>query len=216
MDYLLSIVYQHLDYAPWIIFSALMLAGLNVPISEDLMLITTGLLASAVIPEKAWQLCLAAFLGCYLSDWMVYFFGRYFGRRMTTMRWFRRSIKLERLRKVRRFYLKYGVLTLLVGRFIPFGVRNMLFFTAGTIRMKFLKFITADGIACLISNTTLISVAYFFGKNYDALCRNVRIVNIVIFGVAFVAISSFIIYRKMRKKSTTSTTLAKSEESLIN
>ena len=38
------------------------------------------------------------------------------------------------------FYKKYGALTLVIGRFIPFGVRNAIFLTSGISKMPFAKF----------------------------------------------------------------------------
>ena len=46
----------------------------------------------------------------------------------------------ERVAKVASFYQKYGVWTLVVGRFIPFGVRNALFLTAGIGKMSPVRF----------------------------------------------------------------------------
>ena len=99
-----------------------MLAGLNFPISEDLLIIISGVLASTVVPENTWKLFLAVVLGAYLSDWIPYWLGRCFGPNLWKLRWFSRMIKPERLDQVRDYYSRYGILTLLVGRFIPFGV----------------------------------------------------------------------------------------------
>ena len=44
--------------------------------------------------------------------------------------------------QIENYYTKYGVVTLLIGRFIPFGVRNCLFVTAGIGKMRFWKFIS--------------------------------------------------------------------------
>ena len=198
MDYLLSLVYQNIDFAHWIIFFALIVAGFNIPISEDIMLITTGLLASTFVPEHAMRLCLFAFCGCYISDWIAYVLGRFLGRRILSIRIFAKTLKLGRLRRIKRFYGQYGTLTLRVGRFIPFGVRNGLFITAGMIKMKFIKFILFDGIACMVSNSVLICLAYIFGKNYDILCKQVKWFNIIFFLIVAL-IAGVMFFKKIKK-----------------
>jgi membrane protein DedA with SNARE-associated domain len=177
-----------------------MLAGLNFPISEDLLLIISGVLASTIVPENTYKLFLGVFLGAYLSDWVAYWIGRSLGTQLWRFRWFARGVKRERFEKVERYYERYGAITLLVGRFIPFGVRNCLFMTAGMAKMGFLKFILADGVACLASNSALFWLAYLGGKNYHQLVSAVEMVNYILFGLFIVAIIGFVWY-KLRKRA---------------
>ncbi|SCA62793.1 Uncharacterized protein SCG7109_AD_00340 [Chlamydiales bacterium SCGC AG-110-M15] len=184
----------HAVDAHWWIFGALILAGFNVPISEDLMLITSGVLASTVVPENTYKLFIAVFLGCYLSDWIAYWLGRILGGKLLEMRWFAKSFKKDRLAQIRYYYQSYGFLTLLFGRFIPFGIRNCLFITAGLSKMHFGKFLISDGIACITSNTVLFCLAYSFGKNSHILIEYVSQANIMIFSLFAMAISGSALY----------------------
>ncbi|MDF2576574.1 MAG: putative rane protein [Chlamydiales bacterium] len=199
-DHLVNLIHNNADYAHWIIFGALMLAGFNVPISEDLMLIISGVLASTVVPENTTKLFLGVFLGCYLSDWEAYWLGRLLGPKLWEIKWFSKMVPKERFEQVSRFYDKRGFLVLLIGRFIPFGVRNALFITAGMMKMHFGKFILSDGIACLISNSTLFYLAYTVGKNYDLLLEKVKTFNILIFSIFLIAITAFLIRKIWIKK----------------
>jgi membrane-associated protein len=200
VTWLQTFIIEHPACAHWVLFSALMLAGLNFPISEDLVMIIGGVLASTVIPANTAKLFLAVFAGAYVSDWMVYWLGRGLGPRLWNIGWFRRVVKQERLIKIECYYARYGVITLLVGRFIPFGVRNCLFMAAGMARMPFTKFLIADGIACLSSNSTLFWLSYAFGRNWEAVANYVEAVDLVIFGAFVVAVFSLIWYKKLKKK----------------
>lgn len=131
MDYIIQFIFDHAQYAHWIVFCALMLAGLNIPISEDLMVIFSAVLAATVIPENTIELFVALFLGCYLSDWVCYWIGRKLGPKLWKIRWFSKTFKKKKVEQIHAYYEKYGFFTLLFGRFIPFGVRNALFLTAG-------------------------------------------------------------------------------------
>lgn len=200
METILPFIQENAPYAHWVIFGLLMLAGLNFPISEDVVVILSGVLASTLVPENTWKLFVAVFLGAYLSDWIVYWMGRLWGTKLWKIRWFARIFHPKRLNQIKKYYQQYGMLTLVVGRFIPFGVRNCLFATAGIGKMFFWKFLLADGIACLCSNATLFTVAYFCGKNCSSL---MRFINIVIFSIFLVALIGFIWYKKKKSKVST-------------
>ncbi len=193
---LIPFIVDHAQYAHWVVFGLLMLAGLNVPISEDLLIVISGILASTVVPENTLKLFLGVFLGAYISDWVVYWMGRYFGPKLWKISWFARVFHPKKLEKIERYYQKYGSVTLLVGRFIPFGVRNCLFASAGMGKMHFGKFLLADGIACFCSNMTLFLLAYFCGKNCSYF---VKYANIVIFSLFLVALISLIWYKRIKR-----------------
>jgi membrane protein DedA with SNARE-associated domain len=196
MDTMIQFLFEHAHHAHWIVFGALMLAGLNVPISEDLVIILSACLAATVVPENTGILFTAVFLGCYLSDWLCYWIGRKLGPKLWEIKWFAKTVDRKRLRSIHNYYAKYGFWTLLVGRFIPFGVRNCLFLSAGAGKMHFGKFILSDGIACAISNTTLFTLAYFAGKNYSALLHFVKTFNIFLFFLFLVSIIGVIWYKR--------------------
>ncbi len=88
MDAFLPFIQDHAQYAHWVIFGLFMLAGLNFPISEDLLIIISGVLAATLVPENTWKLFTAVFLGAYLSDWVVYWIGRLLGSNLEKVRWF--------------------------------------------------------------------------------------------------------------------------------
>lgn len=202
MDLIIQFIFEHAQYAHWIVFGALMLAGLNVPISEDLMIIFSAVLAATVIPENTSKLFLGVFLGCYISDWVCYWIGRHFGPKLWNIKWFAKTFDQKKIDVVHQYYAKYGFLTLLIGRFIPFGVRNGLFLTAGLGKMPFGRFLLSDGIACLLSNTLLFSLAYTVGKNYEILLSSLKMLNIFIFTAFVVAIIGFIWYKRKKKAAT--------------
>lgn len=198
MDGVFSFIFENAQYAHFVVFGLFMLAGLNLPISEDLLIILSGVLSSTVIPANTWKLFLAVFLGAYLSDFIPYYLGRHFGPNLWKLRWFSRMIEPHRLDQIRAYYARYGLMTLIIGRFIPFGVRNCLFLTAGLGRMKLWKFALSDGIACLISNATLFSLAYLFGKNYLILTSRLKFINISFFCAFVIAVIALVWYKKSR------------------
>lgn len=201
MEIFADLVFSNVQAAPWIIFFLLMLAGLNFPISEDLMVILSGVMA-AQKPEFLLPLYFAAFLGAFLSDWEAYWIGRLLGPKIVRVRWFSRVLPEERLLKIHDFYARFGFLTLLIGRFIPFGIRNCLFMTAGVGKMSFLYFVISDGIACFISCTALFYFSYSCGQNYQEIYATVSSVSttLLIPLVFFLFLVGYFFYSKKRKR----------------
>lgn len=199
MEWFLEFITNNLAYAHWVLFGALILAGLNIPISEDLILVVSGVVASSVAPAVGLKLFIFVFLGAYISDAMAYWIGRRFGPKLWTFSWFRKTVKREKFQRIENLYARYGITTLLIGRFIPFGVRNCLFMTAGMVKMRFLKFLIVDGIACFASNSLVFWLAYMFGRNYSTLMGYLEVLDFLIFGAFIVAVIGFIWYKRAKK-----------------
>ena len=104
----------------------------------------------------------------------------------------------ERIEKIKNYYEQYGVVTLIVGRFIPFGVRNGLFLTAGLGKMEFKKFALSDLLACTISTVTFFTLYYHYG---NAVVEYVKSGNKFVFSLAAIGIAVYFIRKKINKKS---------------
>ena len=206
METLLHIIANNAAHAHWWFFFLLILAGVNFPISEDLLIITSAVMAATVIPENLIKLFIFVFFGCYLSDWLSYWMGRSLTPWLRKRRFLARLVDNKRILKVNQFYAKYGVFTLILGRFIPFGVRNFLFMSAGMGRMSFKKFMLVDGAACLLSNSTLFLISFSLAENYPMLMNFLHKINItfflsfLLFGIVFVC---YRLYKSKKKKMNT-------------
>ena len=137
-------------------------------------------------------------MGAYLSDLVCYSLGRFLGPKLFEIRFFANMVPPERIDKIHAFYAKYGIVTLLIGRFIPFGVRNGLFLTAGLGQMKFVKFALSDLTACTISTITFFTLYYHFG---GAVIEYVKEGNIVVFSIAAIAALGYWLTKRRKVKS---------------
>ncbi|MGY6274214.1 DedA family protein [Methylomonas sp. MgM2] len=195
MPELLIYIQNHIEYAPYLIFGLLLLAGFNIPIPEDGMLFVSALLASRN-PEYLPQLFAGVYLGAYLSDLICYGLGRIVGPKLLKIKFFAGIAKPERIKKIHDYYERYGVVTLIFGRFIPFGVRNGLFLTAGFGRMSWVKFALSDLLACTISSVTYFTLYYRYGAS---VIDFVKEANTVIF-IAALTIVGFLYFRKRKTR----------------
>ncbi|MGM0440282.1 MAG: DedA family protein [Chlamydiota bacterium] len=201
MDFIVNYIISHADYAHFLIFGLLILAGFNFPISEDVLLIIGGMIASYLGVFQAVYFFIWIYLGCYLSDLMIYGMGYLLGENL-----FNRSKRLRRLKDkgyiavINNFYRSYGGVTLIVGRFIPFGVRNGLFLVAGISKIPFIKFMLVDAFACALSNTLLFSLAYYFGRNYSTLISYIKVYNWLMIAFVLVILFSIVLFFRYKSK----------------
>lgn len=199
MENLFSFVCAHAENAHYLFFGLLMLAGLNIPISEDVLLLTAGALVSRCIPDSYLHLYLWMFFGCWISGWEAYWLGRILGRKLLKYKWFNHALTEEKVKKLHVFYEKFGIFTFIVGRFIPGGVRNALFITAGMGKMPFGLFIIRDFVAALITTNIVFYLGFLFGQNYELILETVLTYNhyaMMAVGLILISLIAINIYKK--------------------
>lgn len=197
---MIEFIIQHSQYAPWMTFILILLAGFNLPISIDVIIVLSTFLAATVIPEHTIPLYISIVLGAYFSAWICYWMGRTVGLKLLKIRYFSKLLPKERLEKIGTFYNKHGLLTLMIGRFIPFGVRNCIFMTTGMSKANFIKFMWRDAIACFIWATVCFFGFLQLGQNYQALLSKVKTLNLFIFLAFGVTVITIVWYKKHKKK----------------
>jgi membrane protein DedA with SNARE-associated domain len=148
-------------------------------------------------PDLLWSMFLACYLGAYLSDLVCYWLGRHYGPRLWRLKGFGRVVPQRHVKALARFYDRYGVRTLFVGRFVPFGVRNGLLLTAGLSQMRFIRLALADlGAATL-------SVSFFFWLYFTYGAKVIGIVqqsNLTLFIIAVLVALLFFVRRRLMRK----------------
>ncbi len=160
---------EHAHFAPFILFFLLVLTGFNVPISEDLIILAGGAIASTCIQDHSLILYLAVFSGSGAAAWIAYGIGRVFGEKLFQMRYFQTIATPYRMHRLSHYFEKFGIFTFIVGRFCPGGVRNAIFLSSGLIKMPFYCFALRDVVGCLISTLTLFYLGYISGQHFDTI-----------------------------------------------
>lgn len=201
MESFLVYICEHAAQAHLIIFGLILLAGLNIPISEDLLLLTGGAIAGTYQPEHILNSYLWIFAACWLAAWESYWLGRLLGPKLFNIRWFKRMLPPERIEKLEHYINRFGILTFIVGRFIPGGVRNTLFMSSGLTKMPFHIFIFRDCIGCFIATATLFYLGYAFGEHYSMITHYFSTYQNIFLGVLIslaVLTTSIILIRKKK------------------
>ena len=142
--------YQAYSYA--LVFGILILCGFGLPIPEDVVLVSGGILSglgseSSHLTELCYMLGVS-FAGVLLGDSTMYILGRVFGYRIQKFKPMRALLSPKRFAQVQKLFNKYGIWVLFVARFIPV-LRSPTFLVAGmSRRVGFFKFIGRHGRFC--------------------------------------------------------------------
>jgi len=187
-------VSQYVEYYPLAAFVALMLAGLNVPVSEDLIIITGALICQAN-PSMLVPVFAATYAGVVISDYFPYLLGKFIHKGTIKPKFLARFFPAKRIVKIHRYLEKYGIFTFIAGRLIPFGVRNTMFMTAGLFGLKLRRFVLYDTVAATISVCALFFLAYHFG---EAVEKPFHAVGITLF-ILLISLVTFVIISIIRK-----------------
>jgi len=186
---------QNIEYFPIAAFFCLLLAGLNFPISEDLIIITGALICQErEKPSLLVSTFAAIYAGVVISDYFPYFLGKYIRKGTIKFRFAVRLASSKKLDRMHYYLEKHGIFTFIVCRFIPFGIRNTLFMSSGFFGLRLRRFALYDIIAATISVSTLFFLTYHFG---DSIEKPLNAVRIVLF-VLLLSIIVFIIFRIIR------------------
>ncbi len=145
-------------------FTVLYLSGLGLPIPEEITLLTCGYVASMGAYDPFTASVVAVF-GILAGDSSIFYIGRRFGRRAVTHGPFRRFIKEETINRAEAAFHRRRDLFVFGARFMA-GVRLVGYFTAGMMRVKYLRFLFLDFLGAIISGPTSIYFAYYLGKTF--------------------------------------------------
>ena len=163
MEHTLAELLQRYTYPALLLL--LSAAGLGVPISEDLVLLIGGALASQGVTRFVPTL-LAGYFGVIFGDALIYHWGKKLGPAAYEHRLVRKVISPERADKLRSHFARHGFWTVVVGRHTP-GLRAPIFFLSGASGVSFGTFLLADMLSAAVTVPAVVTLGYLFGEHLD-------------------------------------------------
>ncbi len=201
MGKIINFIFLYAESAPWVIFIAIILAGLNIPISIDILLVTLAFLTANFYPEKFYLLMTLFFLSTTISGWINYTIGRTLGTSIVQHRYLSKFITQKKLDNIQNFYDRWGALAYIIGRFIPFGMRNVIFLSSGISKVPFKKFAILDSIGCFLWCGTLFPIFFSISQNYHLLLSKLKQINLIIFALFILGVVYFTIKKTKSRPS---------------
>ena len=195
---LLAFLMPYGTLAYFIMFFILLACGFGLPLPEDIVLITGGMLSSHGVTNH-WVTLAICMAGVLIGDAVIYLTGRTMGDRIKRTKLFSYLVKKERDQKIQFWFSKYGDKMIFFARFMP-GLRSALFLSSGIYRVPAWKFFLLDGFAALISVPLWIWLGFLFGSNLELLEQKIHQLKLGIYGVLGLVILSGVIFWFVKKK----------------
>jgi membrane protein DedA with SNARE-associated domain len=134
------------DYPYLVVGIVFIVCGLGLPLPEEIVLLAAGYFC-AKRPDLAslpWMMVWSA-AAILTGDLLPFLAGKVFGARLLRLRWMRYLVTKKRLANFDRWFRRRGDLVILIARFVA-GLRMVAFFTAGTMKMQWRRFLLLDGL----------------------------------------------------------------------
>jgi membrane protein DedA with SNARE-associated domain len=132
-----------------------------------------------------------ATLGSIVGSLMGYAIGRWGGRPFVSRFGKYFLIDADDLAWTDGFFQRRGNLTILVARFIPI-VRHLISIPAGISRMKLLPFCLFTIVGAGLWNAFLTGCGYLLRKNWDAVLRYSRVIDIVVLALLVLLVAWYV------------------------
>ena len=177
-----------------------LVCGLGLPLPEELVLISAGYVCfkGFARPDLMMASCMGAILA---GDLLPFFLGRIFGPRILRLRTMRLLLSRQRMAMFDRWFRRRGDLVIFFARFVA-GIRMVAYFTAGTMKMPYHRFLILDLTGIALIAPLLVYVGYSFGNVIDDAITKVQKVEqtlLITAGIAAVLVVGWWYLRKRRK-----------------
>ena len=154
----------------------------------DSLLFVAGTLAGAgYLNVELLIITLAA--AAILGDTVNYWIGHTTGMKVLNLKC--SFVKTEHLEKTQEYFKKYGGITIVIARFIPF-IRTFAPFLAGVGKMRYRWFFTYNVIGGCLWIVAFTLAGYFFG-GLPIVKENFSLVIYAIIGISLLAVASIIV-----------------------
>jgi membrane protein DedA with SNARE-associated domain len=199
----------HVGFA--FVFTVLVLCGFGLPMPEDVVLATGGVLAwlasdvaevtfGAMVHDRGFlTMVLVGLLGIVGGDVIIFLAGRRFGHRVADVAPLRRIVTPAKLEAVEKQIRRRGNLVVLIARFLP-GLRAPTFFTVGHARMPLWEFVIFDGAAALVSAPLWVGLGFWLGSDLQALAHEAsRFSHYILLAVGLVLFALWVRWWQARR-----------------
>ena len=182
----------------------LFLAGLGVPIPEDIPLIYGGVMAGQGKMDVTIHF-IVSMVFILIGDSCLYFIGKRLSSKPNHSEGvanqpsrLNKLLKPEMREKVQNYFDRYGSWAVFFGRFVA-GIRGAVFLTAGLTGFPLKRFVILDGLAALLSVPIWIGLGFWFGKRWEVILEVMKTYQMYVFGAVIIIGLSWWLIRKSKQ-----------------
>jgi len=172
------------------VFFLLFLGAFGPSPPEEFVLLIAGFLVYKGIARFPLMVGVAL-AGIVVADTILYGFGRLFGGSLEKRTFLRRIFPPQKVKKTRESFHKYSYRFLFLARYL-YGLRPVVFFTAGAARMALPRFVLVDLAASLVNCLVWTALGLLFGSHIEDAIKFSRQWEGILLGVAIALILYFV------------------------
>lgn len=155
----MSLQQDIIQYFPYQgLFILPILGSLGLPVPEEAILVLCGAMISKKVVEPV-PAFLMVYSGVLLSDFIIFSFGKKYGRMLATHKKLHRLLPPEKLAAIEAKFKKFGPYLILFGRHL-IGFRAQLFLVSGIMGIHPRTFILMDAVAAAITVSIMLAAGY--------------------------------------------------------
>lgn len=192
------------------ILGAMFICSLGVPIPEELIIISAGLVGHMALnpdlypppegaghPVNPYTLAVVCFSAVVITDYLVFSMGKFFGKQIIYSKRFGKYFPEEKILRIREWAKKYGLYAPGVFRFLP-GLRFPGHMMCGAMGVPTWAFLLTDGGAALFSVPTQVLLVSFYGNDILLLLSKFKkwVLIVILILVAIYLVRRFILGKK--------------------
>lgn len=190
-------IFSFLSLHPFLVFFAVpslfFLAGCFFPINDELLIISCGVASQwFTLKAQIFFLILVFLSALLLGDTIPYLMGRFLFHRSKRV-----TLFIHRRKKIVDSLLSRGGIEIIIGRYIPFGVRNLIMAAAGVAKISFWKFLLIDMIGVSLSCVLWFSLLHY-GFHAQSLLVAIKTFSWGLLYVFIIALILILWYKKAR------------------
>ncbi len=199
-------------YHPFLIYGGIfffmILSAFGLPLPEEVVLISSGLVGyTALHPElhpppypgapvvNVYILAVASFISVVFSDYLIFFLGQKFGKRILHGKFFSRLINARNMFKIEKWVKAYGYFACVIFRFTP-GIRFPGHLMCGAMGLNTLGYLAIDSTAAILTAPTQVLLAAFYGNEILHYIKQFKIGVLAVLIIVLIGIY----LRKLREK----------------
>jgi membrane protein DedA with SNARE-associated domain len=184
---------EHFGYVA--VFGLLLVAGVGVPIPEELTQLTAGVLSHEGYMRLAITIPVV-WAGILAGDTILFLLARRHGPRALDSRAARRVLTPARREKLERHFARHAFLTVVVARHTG-GLRFAAFALAGATGVRPATFVLADGLSALVSVPLVVGAGYLFAHHLGTARRDLRLVEL---GILVAVLAGALVAVRVRRR----------------
>lgn len=179
-------------------FLVLLACGFGLPVPEEVTMLGSGFLLHQGRVEAV-PIVAVCWVATLMGDSVPYWVGRRWGRSALSFGPLARILHAERMAAIEKRFERSGARAVFFCRFLP-GLRLPAWFTAGTLGMRYPRFIATDGAGALIMTPLFVALGYHSGEKISELEAKVEnlheILGFVVLALAAIIATHLIFNRK--------------------